>query len=158
MHEEIEVCALIWLRSFRISKTRARTRTSSTRLDEILLLCICAVASGAEGWQSIANFGRNKLGWLRGFLPYANGIPSEDCLGWVIARLSRRAFQEASVTWTQSVAKLTDGEVVAIDGKTLRRSHNRRNGQRMAGVTWLGSHMAGVKSCLLPNREAKRKT
>jgi predicted transposase YbfD/YdcC len=99
-------------------------------LEEILLLCICAVSSGAEGWQSIADFGRGKLEWLRGFLPYTNGIPSEDCLGWVMARLPRRAFQEAFVAWTQSVAKLTDGEVVAIDGKTLRRSHARRSGQR----------------------------
>ena len=99
-------------------------------LDEILLLCICAVTSGAEGWQGIADFGRNKLEWLREFLPFANGIPSDDCLGWVMARLPRRSFQEAFVAWTQSVATLTDGEVVAIDGKTLRRSHDRRNGQR----------------------------
>lgn len=99
-------------------------------LEEILLLCICAVISGAEGWQSIADFGRGKLNWLRGFLPFTHGIPSEDCLGWVMASLPRRAFQEAFVAWTQSVAKLTDGEVVAIDGKTLRRSHDRRNGQR----------------------------
>lgn len=99
-------------------------------LDEVLLLCICAVASGADGWESIADFGREKLAWLRGFLPFAQGIPSPDCLGWVMARLPRRAFQEAFVAWTQSVAQLTGGEVVAIDGKTLRRSHDRRNGQR----------------------------
>jgi predicted transposase YbfD/YdcC len=99
-------------------------------LEEILLLCICAIASGAEGWESIAEFGEDKLAWLREFLPYENGIPSEDCLGWVMARLPRRAFQEAFAAWTQSVAQLTDGEVVAIDGKTLRRSHDQRNGAR----------------------------
>jgi len=99
-------------------------------LEEILLLCICALASGAEGWEGIAEFGRDKLGWLRGFLPFANGIPSEDCLGWVMARLSQHAFRTAFAAWTQSVAQLTDGEVVAIDGKTLRRSHDRRNGTR----------------------------
>lgn len=99
-------------------------------LQEILLLCICGVVSGADGWEAIADFGRQRLSWLRGFLPFANGIPSQDCLGWVMARLSRRAFQEAFVAWTQSVARLTQGEVVAIDGKTLRRSHDRRNGQR----------------------------
>jgi predicted transposase YbfD/YdcC len=99
-------------------------------LEEILLLCICGIASGADGWEGIAEFGRGKLGWLRGFLPFANGIPSEDCLGWVMARLPRRAFQQAFAAWTQSVARLTDGEVVAIDGKTLRRSHDRRNATR----------------------------
>jgi len=98
-------------------------------LEEILLLCICAVVSGAEGWKDIATFGRIKVDWLRQFLPYINGIPSEDCIGWVMARLSPRAFQECFVTWTQSVAQITDGEVVAIDGKTLRRSHDRRKGR-----------------------------
>ncbi len=99
-------------------------------LDEILLLFISAVVSGADGWEAIADFGRQRLAWLRAFLPYSQGIPSPDCLGWVMARLPRRAFQEAFVAWTQSVARLTEGEVVAIDGKTLRRSHDRRNGQR----------------------------
>nr|VFK23636.1 MAG: DDE_Tnp_1-associated [Candidatus Kentron sp. MB]VFK27987.1 MAG: DDE_Tnp_1-associated [Candidatus Kentron sp. MB]VFK74503.1 MAG: DDE_Tnp_1-associated [Candidatus Kentron sp. MB] len=51
-------------------------------LDEILLLCICAIISGAEGWKDIAEFGRNKLNWLRKFLKFCNGIPSEDCIAW----------------------------------------------------------------------------
>lgn len=98
-------------------------------LEEILLLCICAVVSGADGWAAIADFGRSKLRWLRQFLPYDHGIPSEDCLGWVMARLPARAFQEAFVAWTQAVASLQEGEVVAIDGKRLRRSYDRRNGR-----------------------------
>jgi len=97
-------------------------------LEENLLLCICAIASDADGWEGIAEFGRAKLGWSRGFLAFANGISSEDCLDWVMARLPRRAFQEAFASWTQSVAQLTEGEVVAIDGKTLRRWHDRRTG------------------------------
>ena len=98
-------------------------------LDEILLLCICAVVSGADGWSTIADFGRDKLDWLRRFLPYEHGIPSEDCLGWVMARLPARAFQEAFAAWTQAVARIQEGEVIAIDGKRLRRSHDRRNGR-----------------------------
>jgi predicted transposase YbfD/YdcC len=99
-------------------------------LEEVLLLCICAVVSGADGWQSIADFGRNKLVWLRGYLPFVNGMPSADCLGWVMARLPQRRFQECFIAWTRSVAQLCDGEVVALDGKTLRRSHDRNRGQR----------------------------
>ena len=99
-------------------------------LEEILLLCICAVVSGADGWQGIADFGHTKLGWLRRFLPLANGVPSADCLGWVMARLPARQFQSCFVAWTRSVAALSDGEVVAIDGKRLRRSHDRRRGQQ----------------------------
>lgn len=98
-------------------------------LEEILLLCICAVVSGAEGWKDIATFGRIKLDWLRRFLPYENGIPSEDCIAWVMAGLSPKAFQECFAAWMQSVAQLTEGEIVAIDGKTLRRSYDRRNGR-----------------------------
>lgn len=96
-------------------------------LDEILLLCICAIISGAEGWKDIAEFGRNKLNWLRKFLKFRNGIPSEDCIAWVMAKLSPKAFQKCFVDWAQSIAELTDGEVVNIDGKTLRRSYDRRN-------------------------------
>jgi predicted transposase YbfD/YdcC len=99
-------------------------------LEEILLLCVCAVVSGADGWQGIADFGHAKLGWLRQFLPFANGIPSADCLGWVMARLPARQFQSCFVEWTRSVAELSDGEVVAIDGKRLRHSHDRRRGQQ----------------------------
>lgn len=84
-------------------------------LEEILLLCACAVVSGAEGWKDIAAFCRVKLDWLRQFLPYLSGIPPEDCIGWVTARLSPRAFQDCFVAGTQSVARISDGEVLAID-------------------------------------------
>nr|VFK00556.1 MAG: DDE_Tnp_1-associated [Candidatus Kentron sp. H]VFK00790.1 MAG: DDE_Tnp_1-associated [Candidatus Kentron sp. H]VFK04734.1 MAG: DDE_Tnp_1-associated [Candidatus Kentron sp. H] len=58
-------------------------------LEEILLLCICAAISGADGWKSIAEFGRIKLNWLRGFLEFKSGIPSEDCIAWVMAQGNR---------------------------------------------------------------------
>ena len=90
-------------------------------LEEILLLCLCAVVSGAEGWKGIAEFGEAKLAWLRRFVPFENGIPSPDCLGWVMARLPAKAFQECFVAWTRSVAPLTAGEVVAIDRQDAAR-------------------------------------
>jgi len=93
-------------------------------LGEILLLCVSGVVSGADGWKSIVEFGRTKLNWLRKFL-----IPSEDCIAWVMAKLSPSEFQECFVTWTESIAKLTNGEVVAIDGKTLRGSRDRCKGR-----------------------------
>lgn len=111
-------------------------------LEEILVLCICAVVSGAEGWEAIAAFGRSKLEWLRRFLPFTNGVPSADCLGWVMARLPARAFQECFVSWTQSIAHLSAGEVVALDGKRLRRSHDRRRGQQAIHMVsaWAGAN------------------
>ena len=98
-------------------------------LEEILLLCVCAAISGADGWKSIAEFGRTKLNWLRKFLEFKNGTPSDDCIGWVMARLSPTALQECFITWTKSIADLTKGDVIAIDGKTLRGSHDRSNGR-----------------------------
>ena len=99
-------------------------------LEEILLLCVCAAIGGADGWKSIAEFGYTKLDWLRKFLEFKNGIPSEDCIGRVMAGLSPTAFQECFITWTKSIAALTHGDVIAIDGKTLRGSHARSNGRR----------------------------
>jgi hypothetical protein len=89
-------------------------------LEEVLLLCICAVVSGADGWQSIADFGRNKLVWLRGYLPFVNGMPSADCLGWVMARLPQRRFP--------GVLHRLD----ALGGAALRRRGGRPRRQDVA--------------------------
>lgn len=97
-------------------------------LEEILLLCVSAIVSGADGWKSIAEFGRIKLNWLRKFLPFENGIPSEDCIAWVMRRLPSKQFQECFIAWTKSISELTDGEIVAVDGKTLRGSRDPSNG------------------------------
>jgi hypothetical protein len=89
-------------------------------LPEILLLVVSAVLSGAEGWEAMEEFGKEKLDWLRKFAPFANGIPSHDCIATVISRLRPKAFQSCFVDWTRAVAEATDGEVVAVDGKTAR--------------------------------------
>jgi len=88
-------------------------------LDEILFLVISAVLSGADGWVSIHTFGKLKLDWLRQYLPYENGIPSHDVLGKVFALLDPVAFNTCFTLWVNSISKLTAGEVIAIDGKTL---------------------------------------
>ena len=91
-------------------------------LNEILFLVISAVISGSDGWTSIELFGKTKLEWLRQFFPYENGIPSHDVLGGLFARLKSKEFTECFTNWVNSVADLTNGEVVAIDGKTIRNS------------------------------------
>lgn len=93
-------------------------------LDEILFLVIAAVISGADGWTSIEEFGKTKLYWLRNFLPYKNGIPSHDVLGNLFARLSSKEFTTCFTNWVNSISDLSDNEVVAIDGKTVRNSNN----------------------------------
>lgn len=104
-------------------------RTKRYPLQEIILLIIAATASGCEGWKQIKDFGDDKLDWLRKFLPYSEGIPVDDTLARVMRKLDTKAFQSCFMSWVDSVAKLTEGRVIAIDGKTLRRSHHHRLGK-----------------------------
>ncbi len=93
-------------------------------LDEVLLLTLCAVLCGADGWVSVALFGKQKLDFLRRFLPFENGTPSHDQLGLIFGALDAQAFQTCFIAWTQALSGAIAG-VVAIDGKTVRRSFDR---------------------------------
>ena len=90
-------------------------------LEEILLLVLCCVISGADGWTSIALYGQKKLELLRRLLPYENGTPSHDQLGILFSRLDMEVFQSCFISWVASLNETLEG-VVAADGKTLRRS------------------------------------
>jgi predicted transposase YbfD/YdcC len=98
-------------------------------LPEILLLVVSGVVSGADGWEAIEQFGRAKLEWLRKFAPFCAGIPSHDCIAYVISGLSPKAFQACFASWTRAVSEATGGELIAVDGKTVRGSRDRRRGQ-----------------------------
>jgi len=104
-------------------------RTKEHKLLDIILIAICAAICGADGWVGVERFGNAKLGWLRGFLDIPNGIPSHDTFGRVFARLDPDQFREGFVSWVQSIRKLVGGEVVPIDGKMLRRSHDHGKGK-----------------------------
>lgn len=88
---------------------------------EMLLVTLCGVICGAEGWVEVATFGESRLEYLRQFLPYTRGIPSHDTLGDFFSRLEPQAFQRCFIEWVESFQKGLQG-VVAIDGKTLRHS------------------------------------
>jgi hypothetical protein len=83
-------------------------------LEEILLIAIAAVLSGAESWNDIADYGRDKLEWLKTFLALPGGIPSHDTFNRVFAALDPEEMENGFVAWVSSIAKLTAGEVVAI--------------------------------------------
>jgi predicted transposase YbfD/YdcC len=93
-------------------------------LDEILLLCLLAVLAGAESWVEIAEFGEKKLGFLRRFRLFENGTPSHDQLGDLFAALDTEQFQSCFIAWVASLTKLGP-DIVAIDGKTLRRAYTQ---------------------------------
>ncbi|MDD5033251.1 MAG: ISAs1 family transposase, partial [Methylococcaceae bacterium] len=101
-------------------------RNKRHALIDILVLTVCAVASGADGWEAIAEFGQSKLDWLRRFIPLKNGVPSHDCIAYVISRLSPEGFRHCFMNWVESVRKKTEGEGVAVDGKTARGSRDGR--------------------------------
>src|ERR1700680_1853233 len=94
-------------------------------LAEVLLLCLLAVLGGADSFVDIARFGEKKIDLLRRFLPFRDGTPSHDHLGDIFATLDAEQFQRCFVAW---VAGLTGvpADVIAIDGKTLRRSHQKK--------------------------------
>ena len=105
-------------------------RTRRHQLVDIIAIASCATICGADSWVHMELFGKSKLEWFQSFLELPGGIPSPDTFGAVFARLDPEQFQSCCMAWTQAVAELLPGEVVAIDGKTPRRSHDRAGGQR----------------------------
>ena len=103
-------------------------RTQKHSLDAILFISLCAVICGAEGWNEIEDYGNAKIDWLEKFLHLPNGIPSHDTFNRVISMLDPKELNDSFVAWTKSIAELTDGEVVAIDGKCMRGSSDDGSG------------------------------
>lgn len=104
-------------------------RTREHKLLDLVLIAVCAAICGADGWVEVEEFGKAKQAWLRTFLELPNGIPSHDTFGRVFARLDPDEFETAFVSWMQAVSQRTGGHVIAIDGKRLRRSHDRTLGK-----------------------------
>ena len=96
---------------------------------EILIIAILAVICGADGWSDVELFGKNKKNWLKTFLELPKGIPSHDTFGRVFAKIKPAEFQKHFMEWVQAIEKLTAGQVIALDGKQLRRSHDREAGK-----------------------------
>ena len=99
------------------------------KLMDIIAMTICAVIGGAEGWTDVELFVKCKYEWFKGFLELPNGVPSHDTFGRVFASIAPEQFQEGFMAWVREVSELTQGQVIAIDGKTLRRSHDHRGGK-----------------------------
>lgn len=104
-------------------------RTKEHLLLDLVVIAICAILAGADGWVAVEAFGHAKEKWLRTFLELPNGIPSHDTFGRVFAALDSFEFQQGFASWIQAVSVKLKGEIVAVDGKTLRRSHDRALGK-----------------------------
>src|SRR5690349_5695914 len=100
-------------------------RTKRHILIDILVIAICAVICGAEGWEDIEAYGKAKIEWLKQFLKLPNGIPSDDTFRRVFTNLSSKEFEECFINWINAVKEVTKGEIIPFDGKKLRRSFDR---------------------------------
>jgi DDE_Tnp_1-associated len=100
-------------------------RTKKHLLLDILIIAVCTLLTGGEGFQDMELFGKSKRQWLQTFLALPHGIPSHDTFGRVFARLNPTRFQECFLSWTRAVAALTQGTLVSLDGKTVRASFDR---------------------------------
>lgn len=109
--------------------TDPRTRKVTYPLINIVVIAVCAVICGADDFVAIANFGRNKRQWLARLLDLKDGIPSHDRFNAVLARLKPAEFEQCLLSWITSLHEITGGQVVAIDGKTLRRSFDHATGK-----------------------------
>lgn len=105
-----------------------RSRSPEHPLIELLVVAIAAILSGADSWVGIATWGEAKIEWLRQYVRLANGVPSHDTFGRVFAMLDAKHFEACFVRWVGGLCQGLEGKVVAIDGKTVRRSHRLGQG------------------------------
>jgi predicted transposase YbfD/YdcC len=100
------------------------------KLSDILVIAVCAVLCGAESFPAIEDFGQARYEWLKQFLELPGGIPSHDTFNRVLRLLDPLEFQACFLSWMQAVTEETQGEVIAIDGKALRRSFDKGTAKR----------------------------
>jgi len=119
-----------------------RSRACAHRLDELLLVALCAITSGADSWVTVVDWGRMKLDWLRRWLPFANGIASHDTFSRVFSLLDAKHFEACFIGWMQQLCPALQGELVSIDGKSVRGSHDGALGMVHLVSAW--HHDAGL--------------
>ncbi len=112
-------------------------------------------AYGADGWVGIETYGKAKYQWLKKFLALPNGIPSHDTFARVFARLNPEQLQESFLSWVRAVSKVSEGEVIAIDGKTVRRSYDQGKNK---GAIHMVSAWASQNRLVLGQRKVNDKS
>ena len=104
-------------------------RTKLHKLQDIMVIAICAAICGADTWEDVEMFGKAKYEWFETILELPNGIPSHDTFNRVFNRLDPEQFRSCFIRWINAASELIGGQVIAIDGKKLRRSHDHGIGK-----------------------------
>lgn len=113
-------------------------------LTDILVIAVCAAICGADGWVAVEKFGKAKEKWLSQYLSLPNGIPSHDTFGRIFAAMDPNVFRELFITWVTEVTNICQGEIVAIDGKTLRRSYDTSSSKAALHMVNAWATSAGI--------------
>jgi predicted transposase YbfD/YdcC len=129
------------------------TATVDHDLPDILTIALCTVLCGGDSFYDMEEFGEVRLDWLKSFLRLRNGAPTHDTYNRVFQALDPEQFGEALARWTQSVRAVLGGEVVALDGKAVRRALNRGEDPRVIVSAW-----ATESGLLLGQRKVKNKS
>ena len=130
-------------------------RTLDHKLIDIVVIAICAVICGVDGWVGMETYGKAKYKWLKQFLELPSGIPSHDTFSRVFARLDPEEFQSCFLNWVKSISQLIPGEVISIDGKTLRHSYDRDSKKK---AIHLVSAWANAQKLVLGQRKVDEKS
>jgi predicted transposase YbfD/YdcC len=130
-------------------------RGKEHRLLDIIGIAICAVICGAESWSDIEEYGRAKVEWLQTFLALPNGIPSHDTVARVFARLDPEQMQQCFLSWIAAISRLTQGEIIPIDGKTVRGSYDSNSDK---GAIHMVSAWASANRLVLGQRKVDEKS
>jgi len=135
--------------------TDPRKENRRHKLIDILTIAICGVICNANSYEHIVEFGKAKYQWFKRFLELPHGIPSADTFERVFARIDPDEFKKAFMNWVAAIEELTKGEIVSIDGKTLRRSHDIGNGKSAIHMV---SAWAGTNGIVLGQRKTDDKS
>ncbi len=125
--------------------TDPRRREVTYPLINVVVIAICAVVCGADDFVAIADFGKARRDWLSRFLDLTNGIPSHDRFNAIFAALKPGEFEARLLGWITALHEITEGQVIAIDGKTLRRSFDAASGKaaiHMASAWATANHIS----------------
>lgn len=118
-----------FLSYFKEVKDPRREIAKKHALTDIIVIAVLSFICGSQTWNDIEDFGESNQSWLKEFLELSNGIPSHDTFARVFARINPMVFQDCFVKIMKSWMEQTEGELIALDGKMARRSHNRKKNQ-----------------------------